>query len=79
MIVTMRSLCKDLGYKLDMLQTNDELALCVMCSRLHSSPNDGDDFGRCPDCGDDTSFAGQVSLSWIKDILNALKKVGPNG
>lgn len=81
MNVNIRTLSKDLTNKLDNLQleAGEELALCVGCGSLHSikwTDKHRADFGWCTHCGDDNAFSGQVSLVWIKQILESLRRLG---
>jgi len=81
MNTNIRELSKDLDHKLTSLEVEAEqqLALCIGCGSLHDVEwRDGyhADFGKCLHCGDDTAFSGQVSLEWIKKILESLRRLG---
>lgn len=71
-------LSKYIEHKLTNTETKAKrtLALCVGCARLHSMLKGDEDFGKCPHCGDNTVFSGQLSLEWIRMILKSLGRLG---
>ena len=43
--------------------------LCMNCGKWYEAEHTSETWGRCPHCGDDTMFSGQLSEEWVAAVI----------